>query len=46
MSSHPHAGIEMLYYLEDSLVCNRRKMREDVNVSDVEYADDMAQKSN
>ena len=40
MSSHPRGGRKMLYNLENPLVGGRRKMRERVNVSDLEYADD------
>ena len=42
MSTHPSANVKMLYSLEGTLVGSRRKMRDEVSVSDLEYTDDMA----
>ena len=42
LSSYPHAGMKMLYNLKGPLVGDRRKLRKVDNVSDLEYADNMA----
>ena len=42
MADHPKAGMRMLYNLAGPLVGNRRKLSDEVNVQDLEYADDMA----
>ena len=42
MSTHPNAGVKMLYSMEGALVRRRRKMRGQVSFRNLEYADDMA----
>ena len=38
---HPNCGVKILYNLGDELVGSRKKMRRDVLIQDLEYADDM-----
>ena len=38
---HPNCGVKILYNLGDELVGSRKKMRSNVLIQDLEYADDM-----
>ena len=42
MFKYPGAGVKLLHDLEGPLVGNRRKMKGEINVQDLEYADNMA----
>ena len=41
LSQHAGSGVKMLFNRGDSLVGSRKKMREEVSIQDLEYADDM-----
>ena len=42
LARHPDVGFRVLYNIGDPLVGSRRKMKNQVTMSDLEYADDMA----
>ena len=44
--AHPSSGVRMLFNLDGPLVGGRKKMRREVIIRDLEYADDMALVSN
>ena len=39
LACHPDVGFSVLYNIEDPLVGSRRKMKNQVTMSDLEYAD-------
>jgi len=41
LKHHPEAGLKVLYNIGDPLVGSRKKMRHEVVIKDLEYADDM-----